>query len=276
MRRWLPLAIVPPTLLGAGGFLWALVSLTLHVRVPSDFGWLSPRPAQAAELAKAPEPAPSGSARAVPAAPTPAAHAEPTPCGGFRVVLTVADSDAPRQSMAVVSAKTGQGMVRPGELLGGRPVLAVTPMRVWLGGPDLCYLDELDHAPVGKPDKRKAPLVIAGGDVERIDDRHVRVDRSVRDRLLETGGADLGKTFRVVPEVVDGKMLGMRVLGVQEGSLLAKLGLRAGDRLRAVNGLPLGGPEQLLELYARLRTAPHLELELVRDGAKKVLEVEVI
>ena len=39
---------------------------------------------------------------------------------------------------------------------------------------------------------------------------------------------------------------------------------------------PSAGPEQLLELYARLRTAPHLELELIRDGVKKVLEVDVI
>lgn len=63
------------------------------------------------------------------------------------------------------------------------------------------------------------------------------------------------KAFRVAPEVVDGKMMGMRVLGVAEAAPTpAKLGLRAGDWLRAVNGLPLGGPEQLLELYARLRT----------------------
>lgn len=269
MRRWLPLVIVPPALLGASAFLWALVSVTLRVHFPSDLGWLSPKPVQAAEpIAKAPEPVKETPA---PRAPV---FAEPTPCGGGgRVVLTVADPETPADSMAVVAMPSGQGLVRPGSFLGGRPVLAVSPLKVYLGGKSICYLDRTEHA--GAPESKKA-LVVAGKGVELVDERHVKIDRALRDQLLETGGADLQKTFRVAPDVEGGKMIGMRVLGVQEGSLLSKLGLRAGDRLRAVNGLPLGGPEQLLELYAKLRTAPHLELELLRDGTKKVMEIDVI
>jgi len=274
MRPLLPLVIVPPALLGASAFMWALVSLTLHVRFPSDLGWLTPKPAQAAEpIVKAPEVvAPIKAPKAI-------ELAEPTPCGGGRVVVTVADTAMPADSMAVVAIGGGKGMVRPGNLLSGRPVLAVTPLRVWLGGKNICYLDATEHTaePLKSKESKGTPLVTTGSrDIERIDDRHVRIDRALRDRLLETGGADLAKSFRFAPDVVDGKMVGMRVLGVQEGSLIAKLGLRVGDKLRALNGLPIGGPEQLLELYAKLRTAPHLELELVRDGAKKVLEVEVI
>lgn len=270
-RRLLPFLIVPPALFGAGGFLWALVSLTLHVSFPSDLGWLSPTPVAAAEPIARPAEM-NVTKDAVP--PKAVEFAEPTPCGVGRVVLIVADSTAPADSMAVVALAGGQGMVKRGSFLAGRPVLAVTSSRVWLGGKNTCYVDQSEHAPAAPA---KKPLVTTEkSGIERVDDGHVRIDRAVRDKLMETGGADLAKTFRVAPDVADGKMVGMRVLGVQEGSLLAKLGLRAGDSLRAVNGLPIGGPEQLLELYARLRTAPHLELELVRGGAKKIVEVEII
>ena len=72
--------------------------------------------------------------------------------------------------------------------------------------------------------------------------------------------------MRVVPELVDGRIAGIRLWGVRDQSLLSLLGLRSGDRLEAINGYEIGTPENALRAYAELRNQSEFELRLVRDG----------
>lgn len=51
-------------------------------------------------------------------------------------------------------------------------------------------------------------------------------------------------------------------------STLAALGLRSGDRLLDINGLPLMGPNDVLRAYAEVRRAPRLSLGIERGGAR--------
>jgi general secretion pathway protein C len=83
-------------------------------------------------------------------------------------------------------------------------------------------------------------------------------------------------SVRVVPEQVDGKVIGLRLFGIRPSSLLGTLGLRNGDRLESINGFPLGDPEKALEAYARLRTAPHLRLSLQRAGRPLEVDLNII
>ena len=73
------------------------------------------------------------------------------------------------------------------------------------------------------------------------------VDRDALDRILEAQ-ADLTHT-PLVPEKD-----GFRIVRVKPGSIIATLGLAAGDRLVAINGLEVTSMEKMLEAYAKLRT----------------------
>jgi general secretion pathway protein C len=67
----------------------------------------------------------------------------------------------------------------------------------------------------------------------------------------------------------------MRILSIPASSVLAGLGLRASDVLRSVNGFEVVDPEKMLEAYAKLKSAPHLELALVRGGQPVQIEIDI-
>ncbi|MBX3129087.1 MAG: hypothetical protein KF718_20390 [Polyangiaceae bacterium] len=60
---------------------------------------------------------------------------------------------------------------------------------------------------------------------------------------------------------------GRAVLSRVDGTLAA-LGLRSGDRLLDINGIPLVGPNDALRAYSEVRRAPRLSLGIERGGAR--------
>lgn len=70
---------------------------------------------------------------------------------------------------------------------------------------------------------------------------------------------------RVVPYTKGGVTKGFRLM-FWRGSPYEKLGLRSGDAVTRINGLPLTTPEEGLEAYTRLRNATRIELEIERAG----------
>lgn len=84
------------------------------------------------------------------------------------------------------------------------------------------------------------------------------------------------QSVRVVPEQMNGKVVGLRLFGIRPASLLGTLGLKNGDRLESINGFDVTNPEKALEAYARLRTAPHLQLRLQRSGRPLEVDLNII
>lgn len=84
------------------------------------------------------------------------------------------------------------------------------------------------------------------------------------------------QSVRVVPEQMNGKVVRLRLFGIRPASLLGTLGLKNGDRLESINGFDVTNPEKALEAYARLRTAPHLQLRLVRSGRPLEVDLNII
>lgn len=76
---------------------------------------------------------------------------------------------------------------------------------------------------------------------------------------------------RVVPEVRDGKTVGVRIFGVKAESSLARLGFESGDVLLRVGGYDMSSPDGALEAYAKLRQRSELDVEIVRNGRWMVL-----
>lgn len=87
--------------------------------------------------------------------------------------------------------------------------------------------------------------------------------------------AMLLKRVRIVPEQVGGKVVGIRLFGVHAEGVLGRLGFENGDRIESLMGKPMGSPEQALEVYATIRTAKVVEIEINRRGAPAKLVVRV-
>lgn len=89
------------------------------------------------------------------------------------------------------------------------------------------------------------------------------VDGARWDAMLADGGA-LARGARLVPAVKDGAVIGFKLYAVRAGSWFDRLGLKNGDVLRAVNGLPLTSPQEALEAYEKVRDAPLLTVGIDR------------
>ncbi|MCA9650741.1 MAG: hypothetical protein H6712_31130 [Myxococcales bacterium] len=81
---------------------------------------------------------------------------------------------------------------------------------------------------------------------------------------------------RIVPWQVDGEMGGIKLFGIDEGSIPAALGLKGGDVVVAVGGQPLTSFNDLMALGSTLGPASRYELRLLRDGKELTVVMEIV
>jgi hypothetical protein len=84
------------------------------------------------------------------------------------------------------------------------------------------------------------------------------------------------RSARIVPDMSGGKVLGMRMFGIRADGFFAKLGFENGDRIERIMGKPLTDPEGALAIYAAMRGAKDVEIELTRRGTvrKHIVHIE--
>jgi general secretion pathway protein C len=70
----------------------------------------------------------------------------------------------------------------------------------------------------------------------------------------------------LVPVMEDGRVVGVQVTRLPEGSLLTDAGLRTGDVLTRVNDTDIDGMASLIGLWPRLQTASELRAIVLRGG----------
>jgi general secretion pathway protein C len=137
---------------------------------------------------------------------------------------------------------------------------------VWLvAGNDLCQSPLFASAAAlanAAPASTRAPGV--GGS------QHDRAEKPQNER------GQWFRSVRVAPEFRDGKVIGLRLAGIQKASLLGLLGLRSGDVLETINGYSIANAEQALEAYVRLRTAERLSVRLVREGQSTTINYRIL
>jgi len=125
------------------------------------------------------------------------------------------------------------------------------------------FLDLLDAGARPVPSVQRGPTFA----IRQLDERSYEIERSTLDAVLgDTTG--LMRAARIVAEVRDGRSVGFRLHAVRPDGIIAQLGLRNGDVILAVNGLPLTSPEGGLDAFVKLRAASHVSLGLEREGRR--------
>ncbi|MDP3152578.1 MAG: PDZ domain-containing protein [Archangium sp.] len=100
------------------------------------------------------------------------------------------------------------------------------------------------------------------------------ISRKVVEQALQNPAA-LMEQAQLLPALVAGKLSGFRARWVKEGSLVASLGLKAGDVIMKVNGQPLDTMERVFSLVQLLTSARRFDVELERNGQRLVESVEL-
>ncbi len=96
--------------------------------------------------------------------------------------------------------------------------------------------------------------------------------RQVQVRLGEEMNRILTETA-VVPVLEDGRVTGVQLTRIAEGSLLTDAGLRPGDVLTRINGTPIDGMATLIGMWPRLQNASELQAVVLRAGQPVSLRV---
>ncbi|HVY48192.1 MAG TPA: type II secretion system protein GspC [Minicystis sp.] len=250
-----------------------------------------------------------GKALDIPSAPSATVDANRNPYDDpncdFAKVILIASSEDPSWSFAVLAGTDGKSqMRRQGDDFSGHQVFFVGDMRseedrkndrrdvwdrVWMtSGATRCQLRVGGPPPtkgaasatpppsgesMGRHNRHKVPPEIASK-IHKINDHEFDVERSVVDSILENQ-AELMRSARVVPEKEGDKIVGIRLFGIRQDSLLGTLGLENGDRLSSINGFEMSDPQKALEAYARLRTADHLTVSVNRHGSPMNIDFNI-
>jgi len=77
---------------------------------------------------------------------------------------------------------------------------------------------------------------------------------------------------RIRPYFRDGKADGLAISNIKPGSFFARLGLKNGDIVQGIEGRDIRSPDDVLEVYEKLRSGSHVELQIKRSGEQKTLD----
>lgn len=214
--------------------------------------------------------------------------------GSIRLVAAIVNPISPDWSFAAIVGAAGKALLyRRGQSVDGRQVIHIFTDRVYLQpSTGSCQItmfgEEVAQGPrVAAQPAEPAEMPSAGGEseggiaasdmesgIQRVSDTNFNIDRSLVDRVLENQ-AELMRTARVIPHEENGRTVGVKLYGIRRNSLLGRLGVQNGDMLRTINGYDMSSPDTALEAYARLRTADHLTLSIVRRGQPTTIDYNI-
>ena len=188
-------------------------------------------------------------------------------CDGVRVVSIVAADDE-EGSLVVLEVR---GEREPILRRRGGEVVAIAVDRVVLQrGGTRCT------ARIFPPPGAAAvapPAQLAHG-IVRTGPESFALDRGARDALID-GASELMRSVAVRPEKQGDDVVGLRIARLEAGTPLDALGIRAGDVLVSLDGIPLTSPDRMLQAYARVRTEERVRVAVLREGRPVQLDYQV-
>jgi general secretion pathway protein C len=132
------------------------------------------------------------------------------------------------------------------------------------GGASAPQVPPIARAPVPPPGDGSAAPSAADG-IRKVTDNQYEIQRSVIDSNLSNLNA-VATQARIVPSFKNGVANGFKLFSIQPGSLYSSIGIENGDVIQRINGFEINSPDKALEVYQKLRTSPHITIELERNG----------
>jgi general secretion pathway protein C len=87
--------------------------------------------------------------------------------------------------------------------------------------------------------------------------------------------SDILSQVRVEPYMQDGNAAGLQVSDISPGSVFDRMGLADGDIVQAVNNRQIRSPDDVVAFYQGLKSASRLNLLVMRDGRRTVLNYNI-
>ena len=129
-----------------------------------------------------------------------------------------------------------------------------------------------------RPLAERSPKVVdedADSGITKLSDFRYAVDQSVLDEAMNNFEM-LAAQVRAYPHKgPDGQIDGYRLSSIKPTSLYARLGIKNGDIVHAVNGTALTSAEGALSAYQALKNERGFNFEITRKNQKQTLEYEV-
>lgn len=202
-------------------------------------------------------------------------NAEPVKSSLRATLIGTMVANRPEWSFATLRDDGAQstGIYLPGDRFMGAEILTVERLRVILineGRKEYIAIGETPAAPTfasTAPVKGPEPSSSDSGDanIRQIDENTFEIAREEIDKQLSNLNA-LATQARIVPSFKNGVANGFKVFSIRPGSLYSKIGIQNGDVIRRINGYEINSPDKALEIYAKLKEASNIEIELERRG----------
>ncbi|MCB9742765.1 MAG: hypothetical protein H6741_11995 [Alphaproteobacteria bacterium] len=141
---------------------------------------------------------------------------------------------------------------------------------------------DLEYLEMGGDDKPKPSPGKGGeraptGDEEGISQEGGKtiVERSVVDDALNNVDKLAGQIRAVPHKGPDGEIDGFRLSAIRRGTLFDKLGIKNGDIVHAVNGMPLTSTEGALSAYQTLSSSAEFSFDVTRRNSRQTFDYEI-
>jgi general secretion pathway protein C len=180
----------------------------------------------------------------------------------------VVRSAAPGRSVAILASGGKTRVVGLGEAAFGATLVAIGDGTVTLeiGGQRVSKRLTSGAAAAAGAAVRPATAAAPAGPAEDPETPRREMDRAaVQARLGNEMNRILAETA-MVPVMEDGRVAGVQLTRVAEGSLLTDAGLRAGDVVKRINDTDIDGMATLIGLWPRLQGASELRATVLRNG----------
>ena len=183
-------------------------------------------------------------------------------------VVGIVRSPVAGRSVAMLRSSGRTRVLAVGETAFGAHLQAIGTETVTLeldGRPLELRLARLPSAPPAPPPPAATPAAASLPPEDPATPAREMDRRQVQMRLGEEMPRILADTA-IAPVMEDGRVVGVQLTRVPEGSLLTDAGLRAGDVLTRINGTQIDGLATLIGLWPRLQNASELQAVVLRSG----------
>lgn len=126
----------------------------------------------------------------------------------------------------------------------------------------------------GAPPASDAGKSGSEGDIKQVGENRWQISRTMGESVRENF-ADQLRLVQMQPRMVDGKTDGFMVQRINPKSVLAKMGLKAGDVVVDVNNTRMDSPEKALQVFQQLREAHQISVSIERNNQPLSFSYEI-